>query len=135
MAKRQFDKGTIAGALLAISGVVVGLRLDGGSVNQILQPTAALIVIGGTIGAVLIQFPLKTVQQAATQLRHVLFNADPLSLDYMEQLTEWCLRARRHGLLSLDPHLDDIEDAFLRKSLTLAVDNRSHTRAETDNGG
>ncbi len=122
MSKRQIDRGTVAGVALAISGVVAGLMLDGGSVNQILQPTAALIVVGGTLGAVLIQFPLPIVRDAIAQLRQVFFHANPLSADYIEELADWCMRARRNGMLSIDPHLAEIEDDFLRKSLTLAVD-------------
>jgi chemotaxis protein MotA len=122
MNKRQIDRGTVAGVAVAVSGVVAGLMLDGGSVNQILQPTAALIVVGGTLGAVLIQFPLPIVREAIVHLRQVFFHADPLSADYIEQLTDWCLRVRRKGMLSIDPHLAEIEDDFLRKSLTLAVD-------------
>ncbi len=116
------DRGVIAGVLLAVTGVVAGLLLDGGSVAQILQPTAALIVLGGTLGAVLIQFPFATVQEAARQLREVVFEGNPLCAEYLDELVEWCLQARRQGIVSLDPHLDQIEDAFLRKSLTGAVD-------------
>jgi chemotaxis protein MotA len=122
LSKRQIDRGTVAGVAVAITGVVAGLMLDGGSVKQILQPTAALIVMGGTLGAVLIQFPMPTVRDAVLQLRQVFLHADPLSADYIEELGNWCLRARRHGMLSIDPHLAEIEDDFLRKSLTLAVD-------------
>ena len=122
MSKRKIDQGTVAGVLVAAAGVIAGLMLDGGSVTQILQPTAALIVLGGTLGAVLIQFPLSTVRDTLTQLRRVFFRTNPLSADYIDQLSEWCLRARRHGMLSIDPHLAEIEDPFLRKSLTLAVD-------------
>jgi chemotaxis protein MotA len=122
MAKRQIDKGTLAGALLAVSGVVLGLRMDGGSVNQIVQPTAALIVVGGTVGAVLIQFPVATVKQAMQQMHQVLFTGNPMSSDYLNEITRWCMQARKGGMLSLDPHLSEIKDEFLKKSLTLAVD-------------
>ena len=54
------DKASIGGVLLAIAGIVAGLLMEGGNLGQILQPTAALIVFGGTMGAVLLQFPLAT---------------------------------------------------------------------------
>ena len=59
------DKSSLAGICLAPGGILVGLALEGGSVAQILQPTAALIVFGGTLGAVLIAFPLPVVLAAA----------------------------------------------------------------------
>ena len=51
------DKATWSGIVLALAGIVGGLLIEGGQLSQILQPTAALIVFGGTLGAVLIQFP------------------------------------------------------------------------------
>ena len=53
------DKGSIGGVFLAIAGIVTGLLIEGGKISQILQPTAALIVFGGTMGAVLLQFPYR----------------------------------------------------------------------------
>jgi hypothetical protein len=51
------DKASIGGVFLAVAGIVAGLLIEGGNLGQILQPTAALIVFGGTMGAVLLQFP------------------------------------------------------------------------------
>ncbi len=62
------DKASIAGAFLAIAGIFAGLTIEGGNVGQILQPTAALIVFGGTLGAVMLQFPLTTVLGAFRSL-------------------------------------------------------------------
>ena len=55
------DKASIGGVLLAVIGILAGLLLEGGNLGQIFQPTAAMIVFGGTMGAVLLQFPLHTV--------------------------------------------------------------------------
>ena len=65
------DKSSITGVLLAVLGIVAGLLMEGGNLSQILQPTAALIVFGGTMGAVLLQFPLTTVLAAFRGLAHV----------------------------------------------------------------
>ena len=65
------DKGSIGGVVLAVAGIVAGLLIEGGNLGQILQPTAALIVFGGTMGAVLLQFPLPTVVAAFRSLAHV----------------------------------------------------------------
>ena len=51
------DKATLGGLVLAIGGILLGLMLEGGNLGQVLQPTAAMIVFGGTLGAVLIQYP------------------------------------------------------------------------------
>jgi chemotaxis protein MotA len=65
------DKSTLGGIGLAVAGISVGLYLDGGKVGQLLQPTAAMIVFGGTLGAVMVQFPFSVVKQAVGQLKAV----------------------------------------------------------------
>ena len=55
------DKSSFAGIFIALGGILVGLMLEGGKILQIVQPTAALIVFGGTLGAVMLQFPLRVV--------------------------------------------------------------------------
>ena len=95
MGKRKVDHGTVAGLLIAGSGVTTGLLLDGGSLHQVLQPTAALIVLGGTLGAVLIQFPLRTVQDALVEIREAFFSANTEGGDHIEELARWCVQARR----------------------------------------
>ena len=108
--------------MLATSGVVAGLLLDGGTLSQVVQPTAALIVLGGTCGAVMMQFPGRILLETARSLRHALFHTETVTAEKIDQLAGYCSRARRHGMLSLDADLADIEDAFLQKALTLAVD-------------
>lgn len=58
------DKSSIGGIVLAVGGIIAGLLLEGGNFRQILQPTAAMIVFGGTLGAVMLQFPLPVVLNA-----------------------------------------------------------------------
>ena len=116
------DKASVSGAILAIAGIIAGLLIEGGNVGQILQPTAALIVFGGTLGAVLLQFPLTTVVAAFRSLGHVF--AAPLKQDshMIRQLVAFANKARRNGVVSLDADLKTIEDPFLSQALMLAVD-------------
>jgi chemotaxis protein MotA len=118
----NLDKASLGGIILALGGVFVGLRLEGGNLGQILQPTAAMIVFGGTLGAVMLQFPLATILHAFRQLGSVFVNPqrDPQAI--IQQLVQYAQKARRHGIVSLDAELPEIEDPFLRKSLMLAVD-------------
>jgi chemotaxis protein MotA len=123
MGNRRVDRSTLFGILLAVAGVAAALVLDGGSLKQILQPTAALIVILGTLGAVMIQFPAETLIDTVKSLPHVLFDRGPQSKAAMEELIGYCVQVRRHGMLRLDAHLEEIEDRFLRRAFTYAVDN------------
>jgi chemotaxis protein MotA len=116
------DKSSIGGVLLALAGIVAGLLMEGGHISQILQPTAALIVFGGTMGAVLLQFPLATVGSAFAHISH-LFVAPRKHDDQLVQLlVGFANKARRNGVVSLDADLRSIQDPFLRQSVMLAVD-------------
>ena len=116
------DKASIGGVILAIVGIVAGLLMEGGNLGQILQPTAALIVFGGTMGAVLLQFPLTTVVSAFRGMAHIF--AAPQKHDHhlIGQLVGFANKARRNGVVSLDADLKTIEDPFMRQTLMLAVD-------------
>lgn len=116
------DKASVTGIILAVGGVLAGLWLEGGNLRQILQPTAAMIVFGGTLGAIMLQFPLPVVVAAVRRLRPVFFGPrrDPEAM--IQQLVKYAQRARRDGIVSLDKELGEITDPFLKKSLMLAVD-------------
>jgi len=116
------DKGSVGGVLLAVAGIVAGLLIEGGNLGQILQPTAALIVFGGTMGAVLLQFPLPTVLAAFGSLAHVFSAPRKVNDQFLHLLVSYANKARRNGVVSLDSDLKTIKDPFLKQALMLAVD-------------
>ncbi len=120
------DKGSIAGVFLAVAGIIAGLLIEGGNLGQILQHTAALIVFGGTLGAVLLQFPLPTVVAAFRSLGHVFAAPRKRNDQLVLLLVSFANKARRSGVVSLDSDLQTIQDPFLKRSLMLAVDGTEH---------
>jgi chemotaxis protein MotA len=116
------DKGSIGGVILALAGIIAGLLIEGGNLGQILQPTAALIVFGGTIGAVLLQFPLATVVGAFRSMAHVFVAPQQRNDELIRLLVDFANKARRIGVVSLDADLQTIKDPFLKQSLMLAID-------------
>jgi chemotaxis protein MotA len=116
------DKGSIGGVFLAIAGIIAGLLMEGGNLSQILQPTAALIVFGGTMGAVLLQFPLTTVVAAFRSMARVFIAPSKRNDELIRLLVGFANKARRNGVVSLDADLQAIKDPFLKQSLMLAVD-------------
>ena len=118
----RIDWGTLAGLILAFGGIAVGLTLEGGSLYEILQPTAALIVFGGTFGATLIAEPFPIVRNACRQL-FVVFTEPRFRLETaVDEIIDLANQARRHGIVSLDKKLQEISDPFLSKAMSLAVD-------------
>ncbi len=116
------DKASIGGVLLAIAGIVAGLLMEGGNIGQILQPTAALIVFGGTMGAVLLQFPLTTVVAAFGRMTHVFAAPRKHNDELVRLLVAFANKARRNGVVSLDGDLQAIQDPFLKQAVMLSVD-------------
>jgi len=116
------DKASLGGIILALGGILAGLLLEGGNLGQILQPTAAMIVFGGTLGAVMLQFPLAIILLAFRQLGSVFVNPQRDPQATIRQLVQYAQKARREGIVSLDAELPQVEDSFLKKALMLAVD-------------
>jgi len=116
------DKSSFGGILLAIGGILAGLLLEGGNLRQVLQPTAAMIVFGGTLGAVMLQFPLSVVVMAVRRLGSVFLNPNQNPQQTIHRLVQFAQKARRDGIVSLDADLTALDDPFLKKSLMLAVD-------------
>ncbi|HSZ18209.1 MAG TPA: flagellar motor protein [Candidatus Acidoferrum sp.] len=116
------DIGTIMGLLVAAGAILLGLMLEGGQIAQILQPTAALIVFGGTFGAIMVQFPVRVVLAAFRSLATIFFvpKSDPLGT--IQEIVAIAHKARREGIVSLDRDLDKIQSPFMKKALMLAVD-------------
>jgi chemotaxis protein MotA len=96
------DKGSFGGIALAIGGILLGLTLEGGRIAQLLQPTAALIVFGGTLGAVLLQFPLATVLTAFASLRKVFFEHTDDPVAAVTEMVGYAQKARKEGIVSLE---------------------------------
>jgi len=116
------DKSSWGGVLIAVGGILAGLLLEGGKIAQIVQPTAAMIVFGGTIGAVMLQFPLPVVLTSFKRLVHVFFEMQKNPQELVKEIVGFAQKARKEGIVSLDRELENIKEPFLRKSLMLAVD-------------
>src|SRR5438445_2255570 len=116
------DKSSFAGIFLALGGILFGLFLEGGKLAQILQPTAAMIVFGGTLGAVMLQFPLRVVFAAFRKLGRVFIDNSKNPKELIGEIVGYAHKARKEGIVSLDTEVEKITDPFLKKALMLAVD-------------
>ena len=116
------DKLSLFGLLVAVTGILGGQLLEGGSVDVLVQMAAFLIVFGGTMGAVMLQHPLNVFVTGIKMAGWVFFTPtiDTQKLSY--QITAWGGVARRDGILALEAQLKNIEDPFVRKGLQMLVD-------------
>jgi chemotaxis protein MotA len=116
------DKSSFAGLIIALGGILLGLMLEGGRLVQVLQPTAAVIVFGGTLGAVMLQFPLRVVIAAFRHLSQIFFDNSRNPQTLIGEIVGYAHKARKEGIVSLDSQLESIKDPFLKKTLMLAID-------------
>jgi chemotaxis protein MotA len=119
-------------SLLAIPvgvGLILGGQaLEGGAAHSLLQLAAALIVFGGTAGAVLLSFSTTQVLHALGALRHVF--SDPLEPagDVVTRILQYAGKARRSGVMSIEDEIETEPDPFLLRALRMAVDGTSQSQ-------
>ena len=113
---------TLIGIVLAIVGLLGGAVMEGTSPAAFLNLPAAIVVLLGTLGAVLASNGMESVKRIPALYKRA-FSAEPASLGArVGDLVRYADRARRDGLLALEEELDGIDDDFLRKGLQLVVD-------------
>ncbi len=113
---------SIAGLLLGLVAIVGGQILEGGHIGSLIQVTAFFIVIGGTMGAVMLQSSLPVFLNGVRLLKWVFVPPQVHPSPLIEEILHWSSIARKGGLLALEPLIDDLSDPFKRKGLQMLVD-------------
>ncbi len=119
---RKFDLLSLGGVTVAIVAVLLGQHLEGGSIISLLNGPAILIVVGGSIGATMLQSPLPTFVRAMTMLVWVVRPPTIRAEAQMREIIKWAQLARREGLLGLEDVVESVRDAYARKGLQLVID-------------
>jgi chemotaxis protein MotA len=116
------DPGPFIGIGLALFCVIFGNMLEGGHVSSMVGGPAALIVVGGTIGAVIMQFPLETCG-AAVKAIGPLLKKNPTNMEKLvDEIVDYANRARRDGVLVLEKAAATASDPFLARGMLMAAD-------------
>ena len=113
---------TIIGILIGFGAIIGGQLMEGGSVYAMLQGTAAIIVFGGTLGAVLVQYPASTVLLAIKNSRKVFLDprVDPKRV--ISDIMNMSAVARKNGLIAVESMIDGVKNNFFKKGLRLVVE-------------
>lgn len=119
------DKLSFAGLLIGLAGIVGGQLLEGGEPSFLLQGTAFIIVFGGTLGAVLLQCPLKVFVTGVKMAGWVFVPPVIPMQELIDRITAWSGVARKEGVLALEQHIDEGDEPFIQKGLQLLVDGNS----------
>ena len=116
------DLVSIGGLVVALGGILAGLIMDGGKMKDVQQFSAALIVIGGTLGAVMITTPMSVLLRAIGKFPAVFLEKSYTPASVVDEIIGYATQARKQGIVSLEQQADKIEDPFLKKALNLAID-------------
>lgn len=126
-AGRPLDLTVALGVVGGVGLVLAGHRLEGGTLASLLQGAAALIVFGGTLGAVLVSFPARELSRAVRSLRTLLRREEQAAEETIATIGRFATKARKEGLLSLEEDAERVADPFLKKALLLAIDGTNST--------
>jgi chemotaxis protein MotA len=116
------DKLSLVGLALAAVAIIGGQLLEGGSLSSLVQLAAFMIVIGGTIAAVMVQSPLPVFLDGARLGKWVVLPPAFDAEGAIRQISEWATLARRDGMLALENQLPGITDPFTRNGMQMLVD-------------
>lgn len=122
------DKISLAGLVIGLMAIIGGQILEGGHVGSLVQPTALLIVCGGTLGAVLLQSPFHIFKRGLLMVKWVWVPPVIEQKRMIDQILTWSQLSRREGLLALENHIPGLKDDFAKKGLQLLVDGADPER-------
>jgi len=119
--------GPAIGIVVALVAILLGNVLEGGHLGSMVGGPAALIVVGGTVGAVMVQYPVSTCL-GAVKAAIATFKKSPVDAhQILEELVDYANRARRDGILALEKVAENASDPFMRKALMMAIDGADAT--------
>ncbi len=116
------DIGTIAGLGIAIVAIGLSIVLGGGNPASLINIPSILVVCGGTAGAIVASFPLANVLKVHTIFLKAIFGENNDALATIKTLVQYAEIARRDGILSLESHIEDLNDPFIVRGIKMAVD-------------
>jgi chemotaxis protein MotA len=116
------DIGSIGGIIFALACILGGQALEGGHAGSLMQATAAIIVIGGTMGAVAVSFPMPDLVRGMKMGKMAFTQKKSDLADLIKTVVELAGIARREGVLALEQRMAEIKDPFLKRAVGFLVD-------------
>ena len=121
------DIAALIGTVMGLSFILIGQALEGGNVGQLLQITAAFIVVGGTAGAVFLSFPIGDFKTAAHCVNVVYFGKPPKFEVLIEEIIGYAQKARKEGVIVLEKEAKNASHPLLKLGLEAVADGADPT--------
>jgi chemotaxis protein MotA len=119
---KKVDLATLAGLACAFGLILLGNHLEGGHMSAIIQPTAALIVFGGTFGATMVGFPLAEFVRALKALGQFLGDRAQDGQALLNEIVRYAQIARREGIIALEEHVQKATNPFFKRAFLMVID-------------
>lgn len=116
------DLTTVIGLIIGLLALLVGYVWDGGHLGALFVPSALLIVLGGTAGAVIVSFPMARLKEVPQALRMGFMEKKQDPQIIIDEIVEMASIARREGVLALEQRAQEHPNAFLKDGLMMVVD-------------
>ncbi|MFG0327917.1 MAG: motility protein A [Phycisphaerales bacterium JB037] len=116
------DIGTIVGLVVAVVAVLLSIILGGGNPASLINVPSILVVFGGTIGAIIVSFPLARVLKVQGVVLKSVFHKEIDTMEIIRDLVKYAEVARREGILALENLVGDMRDPFIVRGVRMAVD-------------
>jgi len=116
------DLASLIGTLLGVSSVIGGQLLEGGSLGQISQKTAAIIVLGGTFGAMLLAFPMEDIKKAFSMIGSIYKRVDMDVRPIIDEIVRIATIARKEGVLAVEGQRESIQTPLFKKTIKYVID-------------
>ena len=115
------DLASIIGLILGFSLVLAGMFMQG-NIMMFVSISSAAIVLGGTLGGIILAYSFEQLKGAATALKIAFSNQASKASDVISVMVSFAEKARREGILALEDEAAELDDEFLRKGIQLVVD-------------
>lgn len=116
------DIATVVGLLAGFGLIFAAIAMGGGSgVSAFIDVPSMMITIGGSIAALLINFPLKVCFTSVSVIKKCFFNSLPESDELIIKFKELAVIVRKDGLLALEAELENITDDFMKRGLEMVI--------------
>ncbi|WP_018409957.1 flagellar motor protein [Methyloversatilis thermotolerans] len=124
----RVDRLSLVGLAVGLAAILAGQLLEGGSLSSLFQPAALVIVLGGTLGATMVQTRYPIFMRGIRMLRWAFLSPQQRPDDMIRRLVAWAQLSRREGILALEKHVGNERDPFFRKGVQLLVDGADAQR-------
>ena len=115
------DIATLVGIVSAFSLVLTAITL-GGNISLFVNVPSMMIVVGGTLGATMINYPLPDILKVFKVVKNAFFHKRTTSQGLISDFVTLAGTARREGILALESAINEMNDEFMKKGLQLSVD-------------